>query len=68
MEATLRYHLNKEGFDIATMIFEGSDIATMTFDNNYVDNLSVGASSVQEPYNIYEQAKQIFVRPSINIT
>ena len=42
LEATLRYHLNKEG----------SDIAIMIRDNIYVDNLSVGASSAQEAYHI----------------
>ena len=57
LEATLRYHLNKEGTDIANMIC----------DNIYVDNISVGASSVQEAYNIYKQAKQIFERASMNL-
>ena len=57
LEATLRYHLNKEG----------SDIATMICDNIYGDNISVGASSVQEAYKVYEQAKQIFERASMNI-
>ena len=57
LEATLRYHLNKEG----------SDIAIMIRDNIYVDNLSVGASSAQEAYHIYEQAKQIFERASMNL-
>ena len=46
---------------------EGSDIATMICDNIYVDNVSVGASLVQEAYKIYEQAKQIFERTSMNL-
>ena len=58
LEATLRYHLNKEG----------SDIAIMICDNIYVDNIALGANSIQEAYNInYEQAKQIFERTSMNL-
>ena len=57
LEATLRYHLNKEG----------SDIATMIHDNIYVDNIALGTNSIQEAYNIYEQAKQIFERASMNL-
>ena len=54
--STLRYHLNKEG----------SDIATIICDNIYVDNVLVGATSAQEVYYIYEQAK-IFERASKNL-
>ena len=53
----MRYHLNKEG----------SDIATMIRDNIYIDNIALGANLIQEAYNIYEQAKQIFERASMNL-
>ena len=39
----------------------------MIYDNIYDDNVSVGASSVQEAYKIYEQAKQTVERASMNL-
>lgn len=56
LEATLRYHLNKEE----------SYIATMICDNICVNNVSVGASLVQEACKIYEQAKLIIEMVSMN--
>ena len=57
LEATLKLHLKKEG----------SDIANMIRDNIYVDNLCVGANSVDEAYSIYKKAKEIFKRASMNL-
>ena len=39
----------------------------MICDNIYVDNIALGANSIQEAYNIYEQAKQILERASTNL-
>ena len=39
----------------------------MICENIYVDNIALGANSIQEVYNIYEQAKQIFERASMNL-
>ena len=57
LEATLQYHLKQDG----------SDCASLMCNNIYVDNLSVGADSVQEAYRIYEEAKIIFKRASMNL-
>ena len=46
---------------------EGSAIANMIRDNIYVDNLCVGANSVDEAYSIYKEAKEIFKRASMNL-
>jgi len=35
----------------------------MIHDNIYVENVSVGASSIAEAHNIYAQSKQIIVEP-----
>ena len=55
LEATLKFHLKKEG----------SAIANMIRDNIYVDNLCVGANSVDEACSIYKEAKEIFKRASM---
>ena len=57
LEATLKYHLKQDG----------SDIASLMCNNIYVDNFSVGADSVQEACWIYEEAKIIFKRASMNL-
>ena len=56
LEAILKFHLKKEG----------SAIANMIRDNIYVDNLCVGANSVDEASSIYKEAKEIFKRASMN--
>ena len=57
LEATLKFHLKKEG----------SAIANMIRDNIYVDNLCVGANSVDEACSIYKEAKEIFKGASMNL-
>ena len=56
LEATLKFHLKKEG----------SAIANMIHDNIYVDNLCVRANSVDEACSIYKEAKEIFKRASLS--
>ena len=51
----------------ATLKKEGSAIANMIRDNIFVDNLCVGANSVDEACNIYKEAKEIFKRASMNL-
>ena len=53
----MKFHLKKEG----------SAIANMIRNNIYVDNLCVGANSVDEAYSIYKEAKEIFKRASMNL-
>ena len=57
LEATLRYHLRRDN----------SDVATMICDNIYVDNLSVGATSIEKACAIYRKAKEIFKGASMNL-
>ena len=57
LEATLQYHLKREN----------SNVATMMCGNIYVDNLSVGATSVEKPCVIYKEAKSIFKRAFMNL-
>ena len=38
----------------------------MIHDNIYVDNLCIGANSVDEACSIYKEAKEIFKRASMN--
>ena len=57
LEGTLRFHLKKEG----------SHVARVISDNIYVDNVCVGADSVEEAMHLYEEAKNIFKRASMNL-
>ena len=57
LEAIFKFHLKKEG----------SAIANMICDNIYVDNLCVGANSVDEACSTYKEAKEIFKRASMNL-
>ena len=54
---TLRFHLLKEG----------SHTAKVICDNIYVDNVCVGANSIEEALHLYKEAKNIFSRASMNL-
>jgi len=55
--ATLKYHLQREGTPLALKIM--SDI--------YVDNVLLGANSSEQAFEIYQEAKAIFRRASMNL-
>jgi len=57
LEATLQYHLMQEG----------SDISKLICGNIYVDNVSLGADSVQEACCIYKEARTLFRKASMNL-
>lgn len=57
LEGTLKFHLKKEG----------SHTAKIICDNIYVDNVCVGANSIEEALCIYKEAKNIFTRASMNL-
>ena len=57
LEGTLRFHRLKEG----------SHTAQVICDNIYVDNVCVGANSIEEALHLYEEAKNIFSRASMNL-
>ena len=57
LESTLKFHLKKEGTRIAENIAE----------NIYVDNVCVGTNSAEEAVSLYEEAKSIFERASMNL-
>ena len=57
LEGTLKFHLQNEG----------SAVAQKIVDNVYVDNVSVGTDSVKEAYQIYEEARSIFKKASMNL-
>ena len=57
LEGTMRFHLLKEG----------SHIAKVIHDNIYVDNVCVGANSIEEALHLYEEAKNIFSHASMNL-
>jgi len=52
LEATIRYHLKRDNFDVATMIYS----------NIYVDNVSVGTTLVEEAYNIFNEFKRVVLQ------
>ena len=54
---TIKFHLRKIGTPIAL------DISN----NIYVDNVSLGANSVEEAYKIYLESKEIFRKASMNL-
>ena len=56
-EETLRFHLLKEG----------SHTAKVICDNIYVDNVCVGANSIEEALHFSEEAKNIFGCASMNL-
>ena len=57
LEGTLRFDLLKEG----------SHTAKAIRDNIYVDNVCVGANPIEEALLLYEKAKNIFSRASMNL-
>ena len=57
MDGTLRFHLLKEG----------SHTAKVICDNIYVDNVCVGANSIEEALHFSEEVKNIFGCASMNL-
>ncbi|XP_065892443.1 uncharacterized protein [Dysidea avara] len=57
LAATLKYHLQKEGTPLAMKIMN----------NIYVDNLLIGIKSSEEAFIVYQEAKSIFRRASMNL-
>jgi len=57
LEGTLKFHLQCEGTPVSKKIS----------DNLYVDNVSIGAESVEESYQIYKEARNIFKKASMNL-
>ena len=57
LEGTLSFHLLKEG----------SHTAKVICDNIYVDNVCVGANSMEEALHLDEEAKNIFSCASMNL-
>ena len=55
--ATLKYHLQKEGTPLALNIMN----------NIYVDNVLLGANSSEHAFEMYQEAKGIFRRASMNL-
>ena len=55
--ATLKFHLQDEGTPLALNILN----------NMYVDNVLMGTDSVEEAYCIYQKAKIIFKKASMNL-
>ena len=54
---TIKYHLQQIGTSVALKIS----------DNIYVDNVLLGANSVQNAYEIYLESKDIFKEASMNL-
>ena len=46
---------------------EGSHTAKVICDNIYVDNVCVGANSIEEALHLYGEAKNIFSHASMNL-
>ena len=57
----------QDGRYFASWPWRSSAIANMIHDNIYIDNLCVGANSVDEACSIYKEAKEIFKRASMNL-
>ena len=57
LAATLKYHLQKEDIPLALNIM----------DNIYVDNVLVGAESSKQAFLVYQEAKAMFKRASMNL-
>jgi len=57
LEETLKFHLQCEGTPVSQKISN----------NLYVDNVSIGAKSVEESYQIYKEARSIFKKASMNM-
>ena len=55
--ATLKHHLLKEGIPLALDIMS----------NIYVDNVLIGTDSVEQTFSIYQEAKEIFRKASMNL-
>ena len=55
--ATLKHHLLKEGTPLALDIMS----------NIYVDNVLIGTDSVEQTFSIYQEAKEIFRKVSMNL-
>ena len=56
LEGTLKFHLQNEGSAVAQRIV-----------NVYVDNVFIGTDSAKEAYQIYEEARNIFKKASMNL-
>ena len=54
---TLKFHLQKEGTPLALKILN----------NMYVDNVLIGTNSVKKAHGIFQEAKDIFKRASMNL-
>ena len=54
---TIKFHLQKEGTPLALHILG----------NTYVDNVLMGIDSLKETCGVYEEAKSIFKRASMNL-
>ena len=57
LAGTIKYHLKQIGTSVALKIS----------DNIYVDNVLLGANSVQNAYEIYLESKNIFKKASMNL-
>ena len=57
LAGTIKYHLKKIGTSVASQIS----------DYIYVDNVLLGADSVQDAYEMYLESKDIFKRASMNL-
>ena len=57
LAGTIKYHLKQIGTSVALKIS----------DNIYVDNVLLGANSVQNAYEIYLESKDIFKKASMNL-
>jgi len=55
--ATLKHHLLKEDTPLALNIMY----------NIYVDNLLIGTDSMNQTFSIYQEAKEIFNKASMNL-
>ena len=53
----MKFHLKKEG----------SHTTKIICDNIHVDNVCVGANSIEEALCIYKEAKNMFTRASMNL-
>ena len=57
LAGTIKYHLRQIGTSVASKIS----------DNIYVDNVLLGANSVQDAYEMYLESKDVFKRVSMNL-
>jgi len=67
-KAFLQIGIQEHERDITLLRRDNSDITTMICDNIYVDNLSVGATSIEKACVIHRKAKAIFKGALMNLT